>query len=466
MAFLDDSGVQSQTQTQGSPGQAAGGGGAPTVSGAGGSDVGGVSTAGVGAGGTGGWTNIQSYLQANQGDNGSANNLRDTVGSQFNKESGQMQDAADKTVKDASNYVNDSNISSDQANDLIGQASKAYSYPGADGTGKGGMLNSPSTGGTGDFSTTPYQKATAGAAPTQTNQQVGVGDNPSYQGIVDRFHTALNGQWGMPSSFSYGLGAQTQNYGDQVNNDQGFQGMMGKLYSDKAGAPLTSGQSALQNQFDSGNQSLANARHDLQGQYQGLQNKAGQLSQDTTNTLGADQNQFVKNQNTLRDYLGQQAGNYDTNIGKAQDEARANYNTDYTTGQSGDSAINYQNMINNQNAGGLSGSETQARIAQRQGMGIWGDNLTYQQLQNEQNDRYSGGDLSPWQNNELYGSADNRVTSNADWANRADQLGNWYGSEDAKYANTGDADKRSFNSIQDFLGANGTQKSQGFNVRG
>jgi hypothetical protein len=307
MAFLDDQNKdQTDTQTAGAQQGQPLAQSAPNVSGSGGgSDVGGgVSTAGIGNGGAGGWTNIQAYLNANQGDNGSAKNLSDAVSSQFSNDKTNMQNQSQTALSDAQNYVNQANVSNDQANQWITGAAGAYNW---DGT---------------------------------------TGQPQAYTDYVNKAQTALNGQYQGPSSFAYSLDPRTQNYGDSLSNDGAFKNLMTNLYSQKAGQPLTSGQADLQGQFDANNQNLASARQQGLAQYGDLQKSRDALNSDTTNALNADQTQFRTNQANLKNYLGTQGTTYAGNIQTDDANAKSGYGTDFRTQGINDSSLGRYNDWN------------------------------------------------------------------------------------------------------------------------
>lgn len=427
MAFLDDKNQDENAPDASGPqqGQALAPNQAPNVSGSGGgSDVGGgVSTAGVGGVGGGGWTNIQAYLNANQGDNGSAKNLTDTVSKQFGNENTQMQGQSQKALSDAQGYVDQSNVSPDKANSWITGAQDAYTW--------------------------------------------GAPQNDTYNGYVNQAQTALNGQYGGPSSFSYSFDPTTQNYGNDLSNDQGFKSLMTNLYSQKAGTPLTGGQAALQNQFDSNNQDLAAARQQGNAQYGDLQKSRDALNTDTSSVLQGDQSQYQTNQNNLKDYLGKQSGTYDQNIAKEQQDAINAYQGEYNAGSNRSFAADTTPLF---------GSGHSNQFVNSDYLNSLGDNsanMTWAQLQHEGDLGTNGGPLAGvyggraganpgWTYNNQQGALD---FLHNNFQGNQDALNNFYGSEDQKYAATADPDKRAFNAIQDFLGQTGNQKQQGFKVR-
>lgn len=227
----------------------------------------GVSTAGVGSGGQGGWTNIQAYLNANQGNTGSQDALNKQVGGQFDQEQKSFDDSSSGAKQKAQSEMDRSNMGQDQASKLVGDASNLYSYG-----------NQP-------------QAASSGADP--------------YKAIMDQFGQARQAYQG-PQSFTYAPDsyAKTQNYGSNLGTDQGFNALMGGIYNQSAGGQMNSGQQALQTQLDTNNPGLQQARQNLMNRYSGLSSGIQQGTQDT--------DQFVKNaagtvgtnQSNLDQYLG------------------------------------------------------------------------------------------------------------------------------------------------------------------
>lgn len=258
MAYLDDQDKQNQTQGAAGanpsvqPGQQG-----PQTSNQGGADIGEASTAGVGNGGTGGWTNIQAYINANRDSNSGANALNNTVGKQFDQEQSDMQKSASDAKGQADSQVSGNQIGQDQASQLISQYSN---------------------------------------------------DKTANAGVKDQFNNALNGQYAGPNSWSYGTSAQTQNYGDALNNDQGFQGLMNNLYNTAAGGQINSGELALQQQLDVNNPNVTQTRNDLNSRYKALQDLSGQTNTNTNAAIQGDITQYGQNQKDLRNSLVGQAG--------------------------------------------------------------------------------------------------------------------------------------------------------------
>lgn len=266
MAYLDDQNKQNQTQGSQGADQAAAPGqqGPQSVSTQGGADVGAASTAGVGNGGTGGWTNIQAYINANRDSNSGANALNNTVGKQFDKEQSDMQASAADTKGQADSAVANNKIGQDQASQLI--------------------------------------------------SQYGGGQAPGDQAIKDQFKNGLSGQYSGPNSWSYGTSAPSQNYGDALGNDQGFQGLMNGLYNNAAGGQINSGELALQQQLDVNNPNVNQARNDLSARYKALQDMSGQTTTDTNNAIQGDITQYGQNQKDLHDSLVGQQGDLKSSL--------------------------------------------------------------------------------------------------------------------------------------------------------
>jgi hypothetical protein len=265
MAFLDPNNYQidpnnpqgQQAQQGGSSnalmGDASGGGtvfaGAPPTS-----------NASQGAGGAGGWTNIQNYLQANQGNTGTADKLNKDVGGTFDQEQSNLGNQSSQVKQQAQGAVDKNNVTQDAASKAISQAGSLYNYGGQ-----------------------------------QSNE---------YQQALNPIKSSLSAQYQGPTQFSYGLGAQTQQYGSDLGNDQGFHGLMNGLYNQAAGGQMGSGALALQEQLDTNNQAVNDTRSSLAQRYAGLQGLVGSTVADTNTALHGAQSQFGQNQAGLRNYLG------------------------------------------------------------------------------------------------------------------------------------------------------------------
>lgn len=266
------------------------------------------STAGVGAGGGGGWTNIQSYLTANQGNQGSANALKSQVGGSFDQEQKNLDQSASQSKQQADQQVSQNHIGQDQASQMVQQMGQNYQYNG------------------------------------QQNDQ--------YNQNKNQFQTALNAQYQGPQSYTYGMGAQAQQYGQNLNNN--FNAVMENVYNKSAGGQMGSGAMALQHQLDQDNPYVNQARQDLVNQYAGLQGNIQNTTQATNQAIQGDVGQFQKDQSDLRGYLtgqeNQSLGNIDSAIKAYNDQQAGNQGgaafdwADAAKGLTDQRAINAINM--------------------------------------------------------------------------------------------------------------------------
>jgi hypothetical protein len=352
----------------------------------------GTSTAGIGAGGTGGWTNIQSYLNANKGvDTGADKLLNDNVGGEFSKEKSNLESDATKAKTDAQAQSAPINDVKAHADDYLKQGTNDYTWQGAKGDG--------------------YNKALS-----------------SFQG-------ALNGQYQGPKNYSYAMGDKAQQYGSNLGSDDAFNNMLGDMYQNKAGGQLSSGGRELQKQLNISNEPLAQTRQKLLADYSGLGNYRDQTVQDTNQALTGAENDYRTGQNSLRDFLTNKATGNESDLAKAESDARSGYQTDYTNKNFQNGTASAQDIQNLQDT--EQGDEA-AQVKRAQETGDW-SSFGY--------DRNGGINNAEFMKN-LYGG-----------------LPGFYKDEDAKYGNTGDEQKRQYNLIQEILG-NSAHKDQGFKVRG
>ncbi len=415
MAFIDNQDPNqdpNNPQNQAQPGQAPATGGQGSQV-AGGSQ--GSSSAGVGPGGTGGWTNIQAYLGANQGDTGSAGALNKTVGDQFSNERTNMQNDAQKYLGDAQNQAKSNEISNDQADQYTTQAGNEYQYAG----GNNPVAGYPVDGGIrsrvqmpGGLNGPPQDPAAAA----------------DYSSVVDKFHHALNDQYGGPTSYNYGISADTQNRGAQLKDNGQFDTLMNNIYSNSAQKPLTSGQFQLQKQLDVGNQGLQDARQNLSGQYDSLLSDRDKAVGDTTTALGGIAQDYGKSQNALRDYLSGKEPDLDSKIGTEQAAAKTAY----------------QNSYNNDPLSFGAGSAFTGYSAGRLQNYLNGSGMAQLYAADPTNPAFTG--------------------ANAEFGTFQPKLDAFNAGQNGKYSNTGDQEKRQYNAIQDFLGLTGNDKQQGFKV--
>jgi hypothetical protein len=226
MAILpqDDKQLQQGQQNQNQPVDSTGGSAGGSVGGSMGAPGGTPAT--FGAGGSNAWTNIQSYLNANQGNTGSAQALSNKAGSSFDQEQNNLSSQSSQAKQQAQAQVDQNNLGQDKASQLVQDAASKYNY------------NNP--------------------------------QNDQYNQDVSQISGALNAKYTAPTSFNYALGADAQNYGQGMQNDQGFQGVMQNVYNQAGAGPMGSGSLALQNQLDTNNQPLNDARTALMGKYAGF----------------------------------------------------------------------------------------------------------------------------------------------------------------------------------------------------
>jgi hypothetical protein len=226
--------------------------------------TGGPQSAPAGTGGSPGWTNIQDYLTANKGMTGTADYLKQQVGSQFANEQKSLGEQAADTKQKAASEVDKTRFNQDDASKRIQDASKQYSYQGA---------------------------------PTS-----------QYSDVVNDYRTKLNAKYQGPTQFAYGFQAPTQEYGSNLGNDQGFSAIMNSLYDKASGSTMGTGARALQTQLDTNNQAVNQSRQDLTKQYQDLASARDKELTDTQGAIGQSQKDFTDYQGQLKNYLtGQQS---------------------------------------------------------------------------------------------------------------------------------------------------------------
>jgi len=378
----------------------------------------GVSTAGVGAGGTGGWTNIQSYLGANKGDNGSSNLLQNKAQGQYDNENTALQTQAGETKSKAQGEADKIKDANDNSKQWVNQSANAYSWSG--------------------------------------NQ------NDAYKGNVGKLQGALNDKYQGPENFAYQKSADFQKTGSALGDNGAFNNYMNDIYKDKAGGQLSSGMGALQTQLDVNNQNLADARKSMLGKYAGFDNNINAAVSDSDKAIQAAKTNYGNNQTALRDNLQNMGTQYDSDLSKAESAAKAGYNKDYT---SGSGISTYGKNIKDswgQNHGTDNAAVLAPSVNQIVNEGLMSDNLSWSDI-----NRLNGKD---WTGGSQFSSA-RTITENEmnDFNNQVgkgkDSLNNFYSEQDNKYKDTGDSEKKNWNTIMDILN-NSDRKQQGFQVRG
>lgn len=331
------------------------------------------SPAGAGAGG---WTNIQAYLNANKGDTGSATKLQNETSSLFNQEQNKLQQESSQAKTQAKSVV-DQSIGKDQASKLVEQAQQNYSWDGN--------------------KTDPYNQS------------------------VNQLKGAYNAEYKAPTQFQYGLGDQTQRYGQGLGNDQAFKNIMKELYNKSAGGQMSQGQMALQEQLDVNNDALNQTRQNLLGQYSGLQNTYQDTVGSTQSELDNYYNQFNQNQQDVRAYLDSEANTNRNVADKAIEDARLGYETAWGGDQLGVQSRHW-NM----------GDDVP-----------WETNLTPKQAQAyvKYLTEGKGYDLNALGGTE---GTEARAVKQA--------LDDWYAAQEGKYGDVADPQKARWNSIAEILG--------------
>lgn len=315
MAYIQDDDIQSNGQGSAQPGQ----GSAPSsttstdvsqglsTGGASSSDVGtGVSTAGVGAGGQGGWTNIQAYLNANKGNTSTADTLGKTVGTQFDADQKRITDDAESKKTDAMTAAQGpSNV------DFSRQGGKAdYApTPTDDYVGDDGNTYNPFHPG---GKNKPYDPAAISPG--------GNVDFSAYQPSVNAASGYLNSQYNGGAKAAYSPESGVQEIGNQLGDDSQFGALLNKTYSNAAGGQISSGQAALQKQLDQDSPELASQRTALQARYKALQDLAGGKAKEVNDAQSAGAQTFAGNQSKMKTDLQNQISSIEEG-GVTNDEA-------------------------------------------------------------------------------------------------------------------------------------------------
>jgi hypothetical protein len=222
---------------------------------------GGMSQPQAGTGGSNRWTNIQSYLDANRG-NQTSSKLVEDVGSKFKSEQDTLNKQANDARSQAEQEASKTAIGQDQASKLITDASKA-------------------------------QRGT-----------------DAYNQTLNPLKSAVTAKYEGPQSFAYGLDSQNQNYGQQLGDDKGFSGLMENLYKgavSKTGNTISNGQLNLQRQLDldpTAQEGLQNARNSAMKNFAGLNADFQRLVPETDQAIKGAATRFGDQQKSLVDFLG------------------------------------------------------------------------------------------------------------------------------------------------------------------
>lgn len=257
-ALLDDEEKKKQQdqQTQGGALQT----GAPQTGGiVTGQAGGGQSGQALNNGGFGGWTNIQSYISANEGNDSSAKLLDSTVGAEFDKEKSRFDSESSKMTNDAKSKADESV----------------------------GFVNN-------------FQNNLNNAASGNFNND-----------YANQAKSFLGSTYD-PGQFTFSLNKNAQNYGNNLKDDNSFYKMQNDMYAKTTGSPLSTGQQSLQTQLDTSSDKLAQARNGLLDRYSNWTTGMNSDVSNVNKNLGDYQTQWNNNKNSFASNLGSQ----NTNLNK------------------------------------------------------------------------------------------------------------------------------------------------------
>jgi len=300
MAFLGEDDKLKQDAEQ--QGQQVGGGGQSFVSGQGSNDVGqATSSAGVTGGGGGNWTNIQAYMNANKDYSKSSDLLAKHVGGELEKEKSNI-DTGSQQALDASNKAKGFDYSVDEANKDLNSASNMYNW------------NSKNSGLYGNAQQKISNRNNAPAV-----DQFGKNAADYQKKYQDYMAQSYNG----PKEWSYGVGAQAQDYAKNLKDDNAFNNMMTGVYQKQSGSRLTPGQLALQNQLNVADGSkLSETRKDYQNKYGDLMNYASGKSASTTEALRNNEAHLRDTQNAIKDSMLKRLSGTESEISSIEDDQK------------------------------------------------------------------------------------------------------------------------------------------------
>lgn len=371
---------------------------------------------GVGAGGTGGWTNIQSYLNANKKDTGSAQALESKIGSTLQGEQNKLNSEVDKTVQQANETAKTYDNAKNDTKQWVNQAANAYSWEGQHGQ--------------------------------------------DYGNNVNKIKGLMTQQYQGPQSFSYATSQDYNRGKDALSNDQGFRSYLGDIYRERSKSPMTSGQLALQNQFDTNNENLAKTRTSLLDRMAGFDSTKDEAIKRADSGIQSAQNKFRNDQSSYNDYLMNLQNEYDTQIADLESGARNEYQNTFKTDKSGKDALQWGAQVTDGAIGNVN-QISDERYRYLMDRNAYAGDMTFEQLQNEQNLK-----------NSIYGGADGAWTQYAElqpfqqkWDRNRNALSDFYKQQDDKYSMTADAEERNYNTLSEILGLQ-NKKEKGFKVRG
>lgn len=310
--------------SQGTQGSAQTGGGSSPLVGASSASVNGSAPQSPQQGGGNGWTNLQSYLTANQGNTGASDLFNKEVGNTFSQDQDAYRKQGSDLTNQANQAVSNNYIAPDQASQWISSLSgmdnsnkavirsnqmrgpaptqlqsqpQPQPQPQSQAVIHGpGQMRGPAPTSTQPAATSPETPPQTSAEPQQnTSSYIPPTD------ALQRLRTAVNGTYGGPQSFTPSLSAQTQNYGVALGNTDSTNALMNQLYSkNNGGIGLTTGQSNLQGLLQTNDPRFADTRDRLMKQYAGLTTDMSNTGQSVNSALQAAQAQYGQNQADLR----------------------------------------------------------------------------------------------------------------------------------------------------------------------
>lgn len=389
----EDDEKQGQTSGTMTPGASSAG----FISGAGGSSS---QSQQSGPGGTGGWTNIQSYLSANKGGTGSEKLLNEKVGGVLGQEKSNLESTANEAKTQAQSQVQGVKDANQNSKKWISDSANAYSWDGAHGS--------------------------------------------AYNENTGKIKGALTGQYSGPTNYAYTYGDDATRYGSSLGNEQGFRGVMNDVYKDAAGGQISRGGLDLQQQLDVNNDALAQTRQNLLQQYADLGSQRDSLTTDVNAAIDSARTDYGKEQNALRDNLLNYGNELDTARANAEKKAREDYGTTYSTRSTADELMP---RVESQ------ADEWLSRMAGNRGLN------TMEQLQNFFDSPMGQNMLRVAETDpNSYAAGEAQAVLSV-----LPQIDQFYSSQRDKYANTADLEKRQWNTIQDILGT-GNKAEKGFDA--
>jgi hypothetical protein len=271
-------------------------GGAPGVSGGGSAESGVVSGGSggsatqapqAGTGGKSGFTNIQNYIYANpNNETGGTNALQNSAGKAYTDQQESLNKAANESRTQADTEVGYT-FGKDKASQLVDQASKQVAYK--DGKFAGGVDQSKVR--TADDTTDPYSK------------------------IKDQLVNAYGRQYQGTPSFSFAetpeAAAARSALGEGTDDDK-FYNYLNQQYNKNGQSGA--GVSALQNQFDRGNQVLQSARQDLAAKYAKEPSELQKSITDADSYAKKARDTYQSNQKEVQEYLPSASSEYSKSI--------------------------------------------------------------------------------------------------------------------------------------------------------